>query len=144
MPELRVRELVQAPSSRHAEVAPHVLVAAEVQLLDCPRAWLKTLEPRQTEKKRERETKVVTSSTSCLSGDLVLGNPGKADHKQKFRVISSQTTPAMAVGGSISGRGIDSQHPQQRWACLSANLSVGVSICRRVCESVQVSTWLGR
>jgi hypothetical protein len=53
VPKLGIGELVQAPSSGHAEVTPHVLVAAEVQLLHCPRAWLKALEPRQR-KKRNR------------------------------------------------------------------------------------------
>ena len=43
VPKLGIGELVQAPSSGHAEVTPHVLVAAEVQLLHCPRAWLKAL-----------------------------------------------------------------------------------------------------
>lgn len=43
VPKLRVGKLVQPSSSCHTEVAPYILIAAEVQLLHCSRAWLETL-----------------------------------------------------------------------------------------------------
>lgn len=49
MPKLGIGKLMQASGSCHAEVAPHILVAAEVQLLDCPGAWRKTLAPDRKE-----------------------------------------------------------------------------------------------
>ena len=41
--ELWVSELMQAARGRHAEVAPHILTAAEVELLHGARARLETL-----------------------------------------------------------------------------------------------------
>lgn len=41
--KLGVCKLMQPSSRRHAEVAPHVLIAAEIQLLHCARARLETL-----------------------------------------------------------------------------------------------------
>lgn len=41
--ELRVGELMQPSSGSHTEVTPHVLIAAEVQLLHRARARFKTL-----------------------------------------------------------------------------------------------------
>lgn len=55
--ELRVCELVQPSGGGHAEVTPHVLIAAEVQLLHRARAGLKTL----------RQTYSVSSSPATCS-----------------------------------------------------------------------------
>lgn len=46
--KLGVGELMQPSSRCHTEVAPHVLVAAEIQLLHCSRAWLETLRSYHT------------------------------------------------------------------------------------------------
>ena len=54
MSELGVGELVQPAGRRHTEVAPHVLVAAEVQLLHRARAGLEALQGEPEEQVRGR------------------------------------------------------------------------------------------
>lgn len=42
--KLGISKLVQSASCCNTEVTPHVLIAAEIQLLHCSRAWLETLQ----------------------------------------------------------------------------------------------------
>lgn len=67
MPKLGIGKLMQASGSRHTEVAPHILVAAEVQLLDCPGAWLKTLAPDRKEEMLLQVDSARQKGQHCLS-----------------------------------------------------------------------------
>lgn len=42
--KLRISKFVKPPCSSNTEIAPDVLIAAEIQFLDCSRAGLKTLQ----------------------------------------------------------------------------------------------------
>lgn len=53
MAELGVSKLVQPPGSPDTEVAPHVLTAAEVELLHCARAGLEALRVTRKEDRSE-------------------------------------------------------------------------------------------
>lgn len=107
MSELGVRKLVQAAGSRHAEVAPHVLVAAEVQLLDRPGAGLKPLQPRK-EKENGSEAGDGWRQRSLAQGgpggwEGATREPGRAGKNRTTswspRLLEAHRVPALGLQG---------------------------------------------
>lgn len=55
VPKLGISKFMEPSCSSHTEIAPDILIAAEIQLLNRARAGLKSLQ-RQTDRKSERKS----------------------------------------------------------------------------------------